>query len=385
MSTFEVKVIKIDAIEPIEGADVIELAKVADYRSVVKKGDFKAGDLAVYIPEASLVPEWLLTQMNMVGRLDGSNKNRVKAKKLRGCLSQGLLLNVLPYNGLYTNHIHTENGVLEVFLGRNDLAEKLGITKYEPVIPASMAGEVCNIGSENTVKYDIENLKKYPNIFVEGEEVVVTEKLHGTFCMIGYVPGLNHPELFENGEVFTASKGLGAQGLVFKNNENNKHNVYVSNLTDLLDGVGSNIITAVKRAFDSVEKQHKPFYIMGEIFGGGVQDLTYGINFKNFRVFDIYVGKPGEGKYLDYADMIETCKEVLDLGMVPVLYKGPYNRAKMDELCAGNTIEGKGTHIREGVVIKPVTERRDDTIGRVFLKHINPDYLLRKGNATEFQ
>lgn len=384
MSTFEVKVVKIDAIEPIEGADAIELAKIADYRSVVRKGDFKAGDLAVYIPEASIVPAWLLQRMGLEGKLAGSEKNRVKAMKLRGCLSQGLLYQIVKCNVSY-HHIHTSNDdAIKVTLGQ-DVAEILGITKYEPVIPASMAGEVCNIGSENTVKYDIENLKKYPDIFVEGEEVVVTEKLHGTFCMIGYIPGLNHPELFENGEVFTASKGLGAQGLVFKNNENNKHNVYVSNLTNLLDGVGSNIITAVKRAFDSVEKQHKPFYIMGEIFGGGVQDLTYGINFKNFRVFDIYVGKPGEGKYLDYANMVETCEAVLDLGMVPVLYKGPYSRAKMDELCAGNTVEGKGTHIREGIVIKPVTERKDDTIGRVFLKHINPDYLLRKGNATEFQ
>jgi hypothetical protein len=49
MSTFQVNVIKINAIEPIEGADAIELAVVGDYRSVVRKGQFKAGNLAVYI------------------------------------------------------------------------------------------------------------------------------------------------------------------------------------------------------------------------------------------------------------------------------------------------------------------------------------------------
>ncbi|TFG98651.1 RNA ligase (ATP), partial [Candidatus Thorarchaeota archaeon] len=89
MSTFAVKVARIRAIEPIENADVIELAVIGDYRSVVRKGDFRAGDLAVYVPEASLVPEWLLEKMGLTGKLTGKLKNRVKAMKLRGCLSQG--------------------------------------------------------------------------------------------------------------------------------------------------------------------------------------------------------------------------------------------------------------------------------------------------------
>src|SRR5574343_1336201 len=113
-----------------------------------------------------------------------------------------------------------DNSEIEVVEGQ-DVKDMLEIIKYEPEIPTSMAGEVCNIGSENTINYDIENLKKYPDVLVEGEEVVVTEKLHGTFCMIGYVPGLNHPEIMYEGDVFVASKGLGAKGLVFKDNEKN--------------------------------------------------------------------------------------------------------------------------------------------------------------------
>jgi RNA ligase (TIGR02306 family) len=259
----------------------------------------------------------------------------------------------------------------------------LGITKYEPEIPTAMAGEVCYIGRVHTIGYDIENLKKYPDVIEDGTEVVVTEKLHGTFCQIGFVPGLAHPELFEGGNAFVASKGLGAKGLVFKNNENNKNNVYVQEFLDLTDGVGMNIIYAIERSFTAEGIAPKPVYIMGEIFGKGIQDLTYDETERNFRVFDIYVGKPGEGKYLNYEELEGVCKHVLDLALVPILYKGPYSRAKMDELALGMTVMGNGKHVREGIVIKPVIEKYHDSLGRINLKHINEAYLLRKG-GTEF-
>lgn len=386
MSKFEVNVITVDAIEPIEGADAIELARIADYRSVVPKGKFKAGDIAVYIPEGAVVPDWLLQDMNLVGKLAGSDKNRVKAIKLRGQLSQGLLLETHPYSEkevMVASEPHDGNQGMGLHKLGDNIAEHLGITKYEPTIPVSMAGEVCNIGSENVVSYDIENLKKWPDVFVENEQVIVTEKLHGTFCIIGYVPGLNNSELFEDGEVFVASKGLGAKGLVFKNNEKNKNNLYVQNLLDLTDGAGFNIISAIKYSFVKEEMQPQPVFIMGEIFGKGVQDLHYDQTTDNFRVFDIYTGKPGQGKYLDYEQLQFVCKEILDLAMVPVLYNGPYNRKVIDELATGDTVMGNGKHIREGIVIKPIQERRDTKLGRINLKHINEAYLLRKG-GTEY-
>lgn len=386
MSKFEVKVIRIDAIEPIEGADAIELARIKDFRSVVKKGQFKAGDAGVYIPEGAIVPDWILQNIGLVGKLAGSAKNRVKATKLRGCLSQGILLEATPYKDdqvLVMSEPHDNNDGMGIHTVGDDIAECLGITKYEPEIPSTMAGEVCNIGSENTISYDIENLKKYPDVLIEGEEVVVTEKLHGTFCQIGFIPYFNNPELFENGEVFVASKGLGAKGLVFKNNEKNKNNVYVENLNDLLNGPGKNIIDAIKRSFIREQMDPVPVYIMGEIFGRGIQDLSYNQPGHNFRIFDVYVGKPGLGKYVNYSELKFICEEILDIAMVPSLYVGPYSRTIVDELAAGMTVMGNGAHIREGIVIKPTTERKHEKLGRVNLKHINDAYLLRKG-GTEF-
>ena len=198
MSSFDVKVTRIRAIEPIENADMIELAIVGDYRSVVRKGDFRAGDLAVYIPEASLLPERLIEKMGLTGKLAGKDKNRVKAVKLRGCLSQGLLLKLDSLT--IGKSAYTVSNVLEFYNTACDRVDRmvvwegdnvtpyLGITKYEPVIPAQFAGEVYNAGYERTVNYDIENFKKYPDILLSGEQVVFTEKVHGTFCGVGYLP-----------------------------------------------------------------------------------------------------------------------------------------------------------------------------------------------------
>ena len=47
---------KIDALNPIEGADAIECAVVDGWKVVVKKGEFRVGDLAVYCEIDSWVP-----------------------------------------------------------------------------------------------------------------------------------------------------------------------------------------------------------------------------------------------------------------------------------------------------------------------------------------
>ena len=65
MSTFSVDVVRIDEIQEHPNADVLEVAIIGGYRSIVRKGMFKAGEAVVYIPEASIVPQWLLLKMNL--------------------------------------------------------------------------------------------------------------------------------------------------------------------------------------------------------------------------------------------------------------------------------------------------------------------------------
>ena len=96
MSKFECPVVRIK-IETHPNADAIEIARVGDYQSIVKKGQFQDGTLAIYIPEQSVVPESILREMGMwdefkgKGGLAGTLGNRVKAIKLRGIVSQGLI------------------------------------------------------------------------------------------------------------------------------------------------------------------------------------------------------------------------------------------------------------------------------------------------------
>lgn len=96
MSSFQVPVKRIRAIEAHPNADAIEFAVVDGYRSIVRKGDFASGELVAYIPEASIVPEAVIRRLGLwdaekgKGKLSGKAGNRVSAIKLRGQISQGL-------------------------------------------------------------------------------------------------------------------------------------------------------------------------------------------------------------------------------------------------------------------------------------------------------
>lgn len=191
MSNFEVKVYKLK-IEPHTNADTLEIACIDGYKSCVRKSEFKTGDLGVYIPEASIVPEWMLEKMNLVGKLSGSQKNRVKIIKLRSQISQGLIYPLIPFEGKWMLETvqapikfpHPSNKpttlLIPVTEGQ-DVADILGIRKYEPAIPSQLGGNrTKQIGSDKTIKnWDVENIKKYHKVLEEGEEVVATEKLHG--------------------------------------------------------------------------------------------------------------------------------------------------------------------------------------------------------------
>jgi len=402
MATFEVKVVAIDAIEEHPNADAIEIAVIGGYRSIVKKHTVAAGDLVVYIPEASVLPEWLLKEMGFwdrekgKGTLAGKQGNRVKIAKLRGVISQGIIYPVdkITHTGdlhwvmFYTDETLDPNNDTVVL--DEDVMDRLGIIKYEPVIPTHMQGEVCSLMGY-TPKYDIENIQKWPDVFEEGEDVVFTEKLHGTWTCFGYAPKADHAELLDNSSIIS-SKGLSDKGLAFKYWEEdgtplNVSNLYVKTFRETM------LSTAYE--FDgrsrweilmeyANEWAHSSVYLLGEIFGPGIQDLHYGLKKKEFRLFDMYVGKPGEGTFASY-EVLQDVARRLDLPLVPTLYEGPFSMDIVEQHRDGATTVSEGSHMREGIVIKPMEESRHDDLGRVVLKAVSPDYLLRKNkNATEF-
>ncbi len=360
MSTFSVLVVPV-IIEPHTNADALEIARIGGYRSVVRKGTLTTGDLVAYIPEQSIVPQPLLEELGLVGRLAGKGRDRVKAIRLRGVLSQGICL-------------PARAGWVE----GQDVQEELGIVKHEPPIPTTMTGSVYAAGLDRTLRYDIENIKRFPDVLVEGEEVVFTEKIHGTWVQVGLLPAvLAHPE---HGRLVVASKGLAARGLAFiADAEDNQHNLYLRVVRHL------DLAARIAAVFSPLTL---PVYVLGEVFGGGVQDLAYGMSAGRdeslgFRVFDIYVGVPGQGRYLS-SDELDAAVAALELKRVPLLYRGAMSAQALAEHTSGReTISGRGLHLREGVVIRPVIERRHPLLGRVQLKSVSGAYLTRKG-GTEF-
>ena len=350
MATFESRVHAL-GIEAHPNADRLELAAIGGFRSVVAKGEFQSGDLAAYIPEGAVCPDWLIAELGLEGKLAGSKRNRVKAVKLRGALSQGLVYPV-------------RDGCIRgraVGIG-DDVTELLELVKYEPPIPIAMQGEVRPVFGA-TPKYDIENVKKYPSEFQDGEPVVVTEKLHGSWCCLGW-----HPE---HGAIVT-SKGMADQGKGLFLNEANANNLYVRTWHAHEE--------AFEQARAKLSAPEQAFYLLGEVYGRGVQDLHYGEPNPAFAAFDAYVGEPGKGRYLTFDELREGLGSLIPL--VPVLYEGPFGTAKLAELTDGKT-NLKADHIREGVVVRPLEERDSAEFGRVILKSVSGDYLTRRG-GTEF-
>lgn len=367
MADFSVNVVTVEDVLPIEGADKIEVAVIGGYQSIIGKGHFKKGDLAAYIPEQSVLPPSLIEEMGLVGKLAGSMKNRVKAIKLRGVLSQGLLY---PVSSLI-ERARQENDGGEVEEGL-DVAEFLGVTKYEPTIPAQFAGQMSRPrGDKQLLNYDIENIKKYHRVLQEGEEVVFTEKIHGTLMQCAYFP--------DTDEFVVSSKGLGARGFAIEDNEANVNNTYIKAAKKY--GLEDKI-RALAYARKNFAKQVTPIFIVGEVFGKGVQDLTYGTEDIQYRAFDVYYGIAGAGDYVD-AEFKYTLFEDLGLPYVPVLYRGPFSQTVLEQFTNGKeTVSGKQFNVREGIVINPIRERREK-FGRVVLKSVSADYLTRKG-GTEF-
>ena len=360
----QVKVVELKDVLPHDNADRLEVALIEGYTCVVGKGQFKKGDHAVYIPVAAILPQQLLESIGLwdhqtqKGKLAGPDGVRLKAQRLRGVVSQGLLLQPPPGSTL-----------------GDELSDHLGITKWVPLIPYDMAGKIKPADSL-TPKYDIENILGWPQLLTDGENVVYTEKIHGTFSCFAHIPGLELDYLI-GGNTVICSKGLLGKHS-FYDTQDNEANLYVRGFKD-------NFLNTGKwQALKDHLGADTQFALFGEIFGAGVQDLDYGQpkDKKGYALFDIRIGSINNGRYLNPGELQELARK-LDIPAVPVLYRGPHSQDRMDQYLKGKDTFS-GSHTREGIVITPVEEREDWRLGRVKLKAISNDYLFRPGEQTEY-
>jgi len=346
------------SILPHSNADALELAVVGGYHAVVLKGQFRSGEYAIYIPEAALLPPELIEELGLVGRLAGSAANRVKAIRLRGELSQGIVCRPSALASI---------DLAAASLDRTDFAPALGIVKWVPEIPANMSGRV-EATPELLTWIEIENIKRFPDLFTPGEAVTGTEKAHGSATLISFSA--------QSDRLVVSSKGFGSRGLGLIEDEGNLYwrAVRVHDLEPKIRAMAAHL---------GVER----LGVFGEVYGAGVQDLTYGLTSRNvpgFALFDAcYLDSTGKRRWIGQAELRALADEV-GIPMVPEIYAGLYDYEAIAAAAEGPTVIGAGVHVREGLVLRPRVERFDPASGdRVIAKFINPAYLLRKG-GTEF-
>lgn len=373
MSDFSCPVVRIDSIEKHPNADTLSITEAEGCPVIIRTTDFKVGDLAVYIPIESLIPEgleWVKTYCSHLTFKNGVH--RLKAVRLRKIFSMGMLVPAAVLQVADPSIREMGDSFLEDFIG-DDVSSKLNITKYEEpeefvrlpgaphrtfvgCLPAPFRWVVLKvmrffgIGEGRRPKprlfpvYDVGHFRKSPNAIKDGEEVVVTEKIHGQNLAVCYSSAKN--------SLIVSSHN------VIRGVEDDSNWWRVAREQELHD-----------------LKDYPDLVFYGEIYGHGVQDLAYGVPQGKLHVqfFDIWDTKAGE--FLPYD---EATKILTDLRLVPVpvLYRGPMEQEKVRALRDGKTTLG-GSHIREGVVIRRAVGQR------CVLKLIGDQYLLRK-DGTEF-
>jgi RNA ligase (TIGR02306 family) len=93
MSNFEVKIRKIERLDFHPNAERLEVVVIGGWQCVVQKSVHKVGDLILYVPEDTIFTDISIAEkLKVASYLTGKYKNRVKAVRLRGLLSQGIVL-----------------------------------------------------------------------------------------------------------------------------------------------------------------------------------------------------------------------------------------------------------------------------------------------------
>ena len=277
---------RISEIKPIEGADNIICAVVDGWELVTQKSNnFQPNDLVAYFEIDSFLPmteRFEFLRKSSYKKMGDEEGFRLKTIKLRGQISQGLILPLSEFMEEITNIKNADGQSLSEFIDEGlDLTEILGVKKWEPPIPAELAGKMRGNFPSWIVKTDqerIQNVFKYHHRHA-GQDYEATIKLDGS-SMTVYV---------KDGYVGVCSRNI-----------------------DLLEEE-SNTFWNVARKINIVgalelyaETYHKNIAIQGELMGPGIQGNREDLKDHRFFVFDVFDINSG-----DYLSPSER-KSVLD-------------------------------------------------------------------------
>jgi len=368
MSELKVEVCKIKEVNVHENADKLSLATVLGWTCVVPKDKYKVGDTIIYIPVDAVLPEALSDRIGVTQYL---SKGRVRACRLRGVVSYGLIMD---------NENNDKVGT--------DLTTFYGITKFEPPKNTGIqSGQAKKFHPLFTKYTDIDNIQKYSNMFTKDDNVVVTEKLHGSLVSyfitaktIGYEFHSASHNLERKKPVAPWIYKLAQRFRRYKFAR--KWMIKDSTYWELFD---NNKKKLLKYLLEIVHPRSRIICIRAEIVGEGIQkNYSYGLKGHRDAIFDITVN----GRYLDWFEVEGYCRQ-FNLSTVPVLYKGKFDKEKINEFVNGS--DGKvesvygllnNVHIQtEGAVIKPIYESVTNKGQRRILKWKSDVFVLNHNNS----
>lgn len=339
---------KINAVKPIPGADRICAYGVLGWFVVDAVGKYNVGDLVVFMEIDSWVPTTLaafLSKDKEPSEYNGVKGERLRTIRLKGAYSQGLLLPISPT---------CDNIESKLFEGL-DVTFPLGVQKWEPVIPASLAGQAKGPFPYFCPKTDQERLENIESeVFADNKHSVyeVTLKLDGSSCSV----------YFRDGEV-----GVCSRNLELKINEENSGNSFIATATN------TNLLTALT-------KLGKNIMVQAELMGPSIQGNIEKLSKHDLYVFDIF--DIDQRRYLTPDERVATFKELVDCGFtgkhVPIIAHN-VTLADIDivDVASSKVFVNRpsiNATMAEGCVFK----RMD---GQFSFKSINNAFLLKHQNS----
>jgi RNA ligase (TIGR02306 family) len=322
------------SLTPIEGADAILLAKVLGWELVVKKTEFQVGDKAIYFEIDSVLP---IATWNDHLRKDPAKPLRIKTIRLRGQLSQGLAmpLSIIP------------SGEYEV---GQDVTQLVGVTKYEPVVPAHLSG----MAKGNFPAF----LHKTDETRLQSEPRVLDEAISKGLVLVG--------TLKMDGTSFTAYRrdadfGVCSRNLDLKETEDNAHWRMARKL----------------KLEEILRSEPRNLSIQGEMVGPGIQGNRMGFKEVDLYLFNLY--DIDTGKYAGYNELVEFGQKH-NIKVVPLVAQKDFGFgetatvSKMLEVALALNYDN-GTPA-EGIVWRSACETYSEVLkGRMSFKTISNRFL----------
>ncbi len=310
-------------------ADSLDIVRVLGWDVIVKIGEFKLGDLCVYIGIDNIVPE--KPEFEFLR----NKKFKVKSIKLRGRLSQGLCLPTFILGGGDWSE-------------GQDITEMMGITHYEKPIPAQLSGEVRgNFPSHLISKTNEERIQNVPELidFMRGKDVYVSTKSDGSSGT--YIHEID------------GTKRVCSRNMDLKENSNNT-------------------FWKVAKQRGVFEKLPKGTIIQAENIGEGIQKNREQIKGHDIRVFNVFDLK--SRRFLDAQEMIDFCAE-RDFPTVDLYYMGPFKWGGLQEMLdEADKVMYKSGQKAEGLVWRLAKNEYCSRLGKDFsVKTISNKFALKNG------